>query len=43
VQGLDIRRDMSLIRNFGPVPAGPAGAFERFTLAQSGDSASLRH
>jgi DNA-binding transcriptional LysR family regulator len=35
VEGLDIRRDMSLIRAFGPVPEGPAGAFERFALAQN--------
>ena len=34
VEGLDIRRDFSLIRAFGPVPTGPAGAFERFILAQ---------
>jgi DNA-binding transcriptional LysR family regulator len=34
VEGLDIRRDFSLIRGFGPVPDGPAGAFERFVLAQ---------
>lgn len=33
VEGLDIRRDMTLIRPFGPVPEGPAGAFERFALA----------
>jgi DNA-binding transcriptional LysR family regulator len=33
VEGLDIRRDMNLIRPFGPVPEGPAGAFERFVLA----------
>lgn len=34
VEGLEIRRDFSLIRAFGPVPTGPAGAFERFILAQ---------
>ncbi|HLJ79100.1 MAG TPA: LysR family transcriptional regulator [Acidobacteriaceae bacterium] len=34
VEGLDIRRDFSLIRAIGPTPAGPAGAFERFILAQ---------
>lgn len=33
VEGLDIRRDMHLIRPFGPIPEGPAGAFERFILA----------
>lgn len=35
VEGLDIRRDMTLIRRFGPIPEGPAGAFERFALAQA--------
>jgi DNA-binding transcriptional LysR family regulator len=35
VEGLEIRRDMNLIRPFGPVPAGPAGAFERFLLANA--------
>ncbi|MGA7525001.1 MAG: LysR family transcriptional regulator [Acidobacteriaceae bacterium] len=35
VEDLDIRRDLSLIRRFGPIPDGPAGAFERFALAQS--------
>ncbi len=34
VDGLDIRRSMHLIRPFGPVPEGPAGAFERFILAE---------
>jgi DNA-binding transcriptional LysR family regulator len=33
VEGLEIRRDMNLIRPFGPIPEGPAGAFERFLLA----------
>jgi LysR family transcriptional regulator, transcriptional activator of the cysJI operon len=33
VEGLEIRRDMTLIRRLGPVPEGPAGAFERFALA----------
>jgi LysR family transcriptional regulator, transcriptional activator of the cysJI operon len=33
VEGLDIRRDFTLIRDLGPAPAGPAGAFERFALA----------
>lgn len=33
VEGLDIRRDFTLIRALGPTPAGPAGAFERFALA----------
>ena len=35
VEDLDIRRDFTLIRAFGPVPDGPAGAFERFALAQA--------
>lgn len=35
VEGLDIRRDLTLIRRFGPTPDGPAGAFERFALAQA--------
>ena len=34
VEGLEIRRDFSLIRAFGPMPGGAAGAFERFMLAQ---------
>jgi DNA-binding transcriptional LysR family regulator len=33
IEGLDMRRDFTLIRAFGPTPAGPAGSFERFTLA----------
>lgn len=33
VDALDIRRDMSIIRNFGPVPTGPAGVFELFALS----------
>ncbi|HEX4064404.1 MAG TPA: LysR family transcriptional regulator [Acidobacteriaceae bacterium] len=33
VEGPDMRRDFTLIRAFGPTPAGPAGAFERFALA----------
>jgi DNA-binding transcriptional LysR family regulator len=33
VEGLDIRRDFTLIRRFGPIPDGPAGAFERFVMA----------
>ena len=33
VEGLDMRRDFTLIRPFGPTPDGPAGAFERFALA----------
>lgn len=33
VEGVDMRRHFSLIRPFGPIPAGPAGAFERFALA----------
>ena len=35
VDGLDIRRDMHLIRPFGPMPAGSAGAFESFALASA--------
>jgi DNA-binding transcriptional LysR family regulator len=35
VEGLEIRRDMHLIRAFGPLPEGPAGVFERFVLAES--------
>jgi DNA-binding transcriptional LysR family regulator len=35
VEGLDIRRDMNLIRPFGPIPEGPAGSFERFVLAEA--------
>ncbi|HEX4007629.1 MAG TPA: LysR substrate-binding domain-containing protein [Acidobacteriaceae bacterium] len=34
VEGLDMRREFTLIRAFGPVPDGPAGTFERFALAQ---------
>ena len=34
VEGLDIRRNFTLIRAIGPTPTGPAGAFERFILAQ---------
>ena len=40
VQGLDIRRDFTLIRPIGPTPNGPAGAFERFILAQKQDLSS---
>jgi DNA-binding transcriptional LysR family regulator len=42
VEGLDIRRDMNLIRPFGPVPEGPAGAFERFVLASAETSRILK-
>jgi LysR family transcriptional regulator, transcriptional activator of the cysJI operon len=35
VDGLDIRRDFTLIRDLGPIPAGAAGAFERFALASA--------
>jgi DNA-binding transcriptional LysR family regulator len=35
VEGLELRRDMNLIRPFGPIPEGPAGAFERFILASA--------
>ncbi|MBT9331603.1 LysR family transcriptional regulator [Paracidobacterium acidisoli] len=34
VDGLDIRRDFTLIRSPGPLPEGPAAAFERFALAE---------
>lgn len=34
VEGLEIRRDFTLVRRLGSVPEGPAGAFERFALAQ---------
>jgi DNA-binding transcriptional LysR family regulator len=34
VEGLDIRRDFTLIRPIGPTPNGPAGAFERFIVKQ---------
>ncbi|HEX3986401.1 MAG TPA: LysR family transcriptional regulator [Acidobacteriaceae bacterium] len=42
VEGLDIRRDLTLVRRIGPTPEGPAGAFERFALAQAQSSRSLR-
>ncbi|HEY1810420.1 MAG TPA: LysR family transcriptional regulator [Acidobacteriaceae bacterium] len=42
VEGLDIRRDISLIRRSGPVPDGPAGAFERFALVQAQDARKAR-
>lgn len=35
VEGLEMRRDMHFIRPFGPIPEGPAGAFERFILANA--------
>ena len=35
IEGLELRRDMHLIRPFGPIPEGPAGAFERFILASA--------
>lgn len=35
VEGLDIRRDFTLVRRIGPVQEGPAGAFERFALADA--------
>jgi DNA-binding transcriptional LysR family regulator len=35
VEGLEMRRDMHLIRPFGPIPEGPPGAFERFILAEA--------
>ncbi|HEX4036419.1 MAG TPA: LysR family transcriptional regulator [Acidobacteriaceae bacterium] len=42
VDGLDMRRDFTLIRAFGPIPAGPAGAFERFALANVETSRTSR-
>ena len=33
VSGLDIRRDMTLVRRQGPLPAGPTATFERFALS----------
>jgi LysR family transcriptional regulator, transcriptional activator of the cysJI operon len=35
VEGLEIRRDFTLIRHLGPAPEGPPGAFERFALAEA--------
>jgi len=35
VEGLDIRRDLTLIRMTGPEPDGAAAAFQRFALAQN--------
>jgi DNA-binding transcriptional LysR family regulator len=35
IEGVDMRRDLSVIRRLGPVPEGPPGAFERFVLAQA--------
>jgi DNA-binding transcriptional LysR family regulator len=35
VEDLEIRRDITLIRPFGPIPDGPPGAFERFLLAEA--------
>ncbi|GGH03748.1 LysR substrate-binding domain-containing protein [Silvibacterium dinghuense] len=36
VRGLEMVRDLSLIRRAGPAPEGAAGAFERFAIAQAG-------
>ncbi len=33
VPGLDIRRDMTLVRRLGPLAPGPASTFERFALS----------
>jgi len=41
VEGLEMHRDLSLIRRFGPTPEGPAGAFERLALAQASGSGKL--
>jgi DNA-binding transcriptional LysR family regulator len=35
VADLEIRRDITLIRAFGPIPDGPPGAFERFLIAEA--------
>jgi DNA-binding transcriptional LysR family regulator len=35
IEGLEIRRDLTLIRKVGPEPEGPAAAFRRFALAQN--------
>jgi DNA-binding transcriptional LysR family regulator len=42
VEGLDIRREMTFIRPLGPLPGGPAGAFERFALAQEQKPLKIR-
>ncbi|HEX3660124.1 MAG TPA: LysR family transcriptional regulator [Acidobacteriaceae bacterium] len=42
VEGLDIRREMTLVRRIGPIPEGAAGAFERFALAQARNGRGLR-
>jgi DNA-binding transcriptional LysR family regulator len=34
VEGLDIRRDLTLVRKLGPTPEGASSAFWRFALAQ---------
>jgi DNA-binding transcriptional LysR family regulator len=41
VEGLDMRRDFTLIRHLGPAPDGAAGAFERFALAEA-EAAKVR-
>lgn len=35
VEGLEIRRDLTLVRLIGPEPDGPAAVFQRFAMAQS--------
>jgi DNA-binding transcriptional LysR family regulator len=37
VQGLEIWRELTLVRKLGPAPEGPAAAFWRFALAQRVD------
>lgn len=41
VEGLDIRRELTMIRRIGPAADGAAAAFERFALAQNRDRNSL--
>ena len=38
VEDMEIRRDITLIRAFGPIPDGPPGAFERFLMAEAAAS-----
>jgi len=42
VEGLDASRDFTLIRAIGPAPPGPAGAFERFALAEAQSARPLQ-
>lgn len=35
VEGLDIYRDLTLVRRIGPAPEGPDAVFQRFALAQN--------